>query len=40
MATDAEIREAGYKYIPQQQYLQNPFVLPTSTEEEDQLGSN
>ena len=39
MATDAEIREAGYKYIPQQQYLQNPFVLPTSTEEEDQLGS-
>jgi hypothetical protein len=30
MATDAEIRAAGFKYIPEQQYLQNPFVLPTT----------
>ena len=30
MATDAEIRAAGFKYIPQQKYLQNPFVLPTT----------
>ena len=28
MATDQEIRDRGYKYIPQQQYLQNPFELP------------
>ncbi len=30
MATDQEIREAGFKYIPQQKYLQNPFELPTT----------
>ena len=30
MATDQEIRDAGYKYIPQQQYLQNPFEIPTA----------
>ena len=29
MATDAEIRAAGLKYVPQQKYLQNPFELPT-----------
>ena len=29
MATDQEIRDAGFKYIPQQKYLQNPFELPT-----------
>ena len=28
MATDAEIRAAGLKYIPQQKYLQNPYELP------------
>ncbi len=27
MATDQEIRDAGFKYIPQQQYLLNPFEL-------------
>ena len=30
MATDQEIRDAGFKYIPQQKYLQNPFELPTA----------
>tara|TARA_R110000823_G_C15833637_1_gene490487 strand:- start:4 stop:1038 length:1035 start_codon:yes stop_codon:yes gene_type:complete len=34
MATDQEIRDKGFKYIPQQQYLQNPFELPTTPEEE------
>jgi len=34
MATDLEIRNQGFKYIPQQQYLQNPFQLQT-TETED-----
>ena len=29
MATDQEIRDAGFKYIPQQKYLQNPFELPS-----------
>ena len=28
MATDQEIRDAGFKYIPQQKYLQNPYNLP------------
>ena len=28
MATDQEIRDAGFKYIPQQKYLQNPYELP------------
>ena len=28
MATDQEIRDRGFKYIPQQKYLQNPFELP------------
>ena len=28
MATDQEIRDAGFKYIPQQKYLQNPFQIP------------
>jgi hypothetical protein len=32
MATDQEIRDAGFKYIPQQQYLQNPFEIPTAPE--------
>jgi len=32
MATDQEIRDAGLKYIPQQQYLQNPFELPVEPE--------
>ena len=34
MATDQEIRDAGLKFIPQQKYLQNPFELPTTPEEE------
>jgi hypothetical protein len=29
MATDQEIRDAGFKYIPQQKYLLNPFEIPT-----------
>ena len=29
MATDQEIREAGFKFIPQQKYLLNPFEIPT-----------
>ena len=32
MATDQEIRDAGFKYIPQQKYLQNPFELPEDQE--------
>jgi len=32
MATDQEIRDAGFKYIPQQKYLQNPFEIPTAPE--------
>ena len=28
MATDQEIRDAGFKYIPQQKYLQNPYEFP------------
>ena len=30
MATDQEIRDAGFKYIPQQKYLQNPFKIPVA----------
>ena len=29
MATDQEIRDAGYKYVPPQKYLQSPFQIPT-----------
>ena len=29
MATDQEIRDAGFKFIPQQKYLLNPFEIPT-----------
>lgn len=32
MATDQEIRDAGYKYIPLQKYLLNPFEIPTVEE--------
>ena len=32
MATDQEIRDAGYKYIPRQKYLLNPFEIPTAPE--------
>ena len=32
MATDQEIRDKGFKYIPQQKYLQNPFQLPAEPE--------
>ena len=30
MATDQEIRDQGFFYIPDQQYLQSPFVIPTT----------
>jgi len=30
MATDQEIRDAGFKYISQQKYLQNPFKIPVA----------
>ena len=36
MATDQEIRDAGFKYIPQQQYLLNPFELPAADPVTDQ----
>jgi|TARA_R100001463_G_scaffold54006_4_gene105023 hypothetical protein len=36
MATDQEIREAGYYGIPQQQYLLNPFEIPTADPVTDQ----
>ena len=32
MATDQEIRDAGFKYVPQQKYLLNPFELPEDQE--------
>ena len=35
MATDQEIRDAGFKYIPQQKYLQNPFQIPTTDDSDD-----
>jgi len=35
MATDQEIRDAGFKYIPQQKYLLNPFTLPTTDDGSD-----
>jgi hypothetical protein len=36
MATDQEIRDAGFKYIPQQKYLLNPFQIPTPDPVTDQ----
>ena len=36
MATDQEIRDAGFKYIPQQKYLQNPFEIPEADPVTDQ----
>ena len=30
MATDQEIRDAGFKYVPKQKYLQDPFKLSTT----------
>ena len=36
MATDQEIRDAGFKYVPQQKYLLNPFQLPTPDPVTDQ----
>ena len=32
MATDQEIREAGYYYIPPQEYLADPFKIPAAPE--------
>ena len=34
MATDQEIRDAGFKYIPQQKYLLNPFQIPTTDDDD------
>ena len=39
MATDQEIRDAGFKYIPQQKYLLNPFTLPTTDDDSDDGGN-
>jgi|TARA_R110000824_G_scaffold184_1_gene856 hypothetical protein len=39
MATDQEIRDAGFKYIPQQKYLLNPFTLPTTDDDGDNTPS-
>ena len=33
MATDAEIRAAGFYAVPKNEYLQNEFKLPTTEEE-------
>ena len=30
MATDQEIRDQGYYYIPPQEYLKSPFKIPTN----------
>jgi hypothetical protein len=38
MATDQEIRDAGFKYIPQQKYLLNPFEIPTTDDESEDGG--
>ena len=32
MATDAEIRAKGIKYLPLQKYLQNPYEFPAEEE--------
>jgi len=37
MATDREIREAGFKYIPPQEFLLNPFKIPTLGSEEEPI---
>ena len=39
MATDAEIRAAGFYAVPQQKYLQNPFQLSTNTPVEEETES-
>jgi len=39
MATDQEIRDAGFKYIPRQEFLRNPFVLPTTDDGDGDGGS-
>ena len=38
MATDAEIRARGIKYLPQQKYLQNPYELPVEEEVTESFG--
>jgi len=40
MATDQEIRDAGFKYIPQQKYLLNPFQIPTTDDDDDGGGGS
>ena len=39
MATDQEIREAGYKYIPPQEYLKSPFKIPAAPEAPDNVNT-
>ena len=34
--TDREIWESGYKYVPNQEYLLNPFRTPTTTDDDDE----
>ena len=34
--TDREIWELGYKYVPNQEYLLNPFRTPTTTDDDDE----
>ena len=36
MATDQEIRDAGFKYVPRQEFLLNPFELPADDSVTDQ----
>jgi len=39
MATDQEIREAGYYYIPPQEYLKDPFKIPAAPEAPDNVNT-
>ena len=39
MATDQEIREAGYYYIPPQEYLKSPFKIPAAPEAPDNVNT-
>ena len=37
--TDQEIRDEGFKFIPNQKYLQTPFMLPVNQEDDDGAGT-
>ena len=39
MATDQEIRDAGYYYIPPQEYLADPFKIPAAPEAPDNVNT-